>query len=260
MGFLARGGRSVLASLLLIVALAAPDSARGESVTLAVASNFKAAMDVLAPAFSAETGYDVRVSYGSTGKLFAQITQGAPFAVFLAADVNRPALLVEEGLAVPGSRFTYAIGKLALWSSSNNYQDAEALVEALDGGDFRRLAIANPDLAPYGLAAEQSLIALGLWDGVKGRIVMGQNIGQTFAMVATGNAELGLIAQSYLLQPDGVSEGRSWEVPEDLYGAIRQDAVLLKRAEDDLAAQAFLRFLQSETARDIIASLGYRTD
>lgn len=260
MSFLTPGCRLFLAAFLLILSLAAPGSARSETVTLAVASNFKAALDALAPAFEAESGHKVLVSFGSTGKLFTQITQGAPFAVFLSADALRPALLVEAGLAVPESRFTYAIGKLALWSASSSYDTADALIEALRQDDFRRLAIANPKLAPYGLAAEQSLSALGLSEAVSGRIVMGQNIGQTFAMVATGNADLGLIALSFLLQREVENAGRYWEVPEALHEPIRQDAVLLNRARDNPAASDFMAFLGSEQARSMIRSLGYRTD
>lgn len=260
MGFLFRACRAVLATLLLSLVLAAPGSAGGERVTLAVASNFKTVVDALAPAFEEASGHKVLVSFGSSGKLFTQISQGAPFDLLLSADELRPELLVEQGLALPDSRFTYAIGKLALWSALSRYDEDDVLLDALKDGDFRRLAIANPKLAPYGLAAEQSLTALGLWDGVKGRIVMGQNIGQTFAMVATGNAELGLVALSFLLQPEMEGEGRYWEVPGDLHDPIRQDAVLLRRAEDNRAARAFLAYLQSDDARAIIRSFGYRTD
>ncbi len=229
-------------------------------MTVAVAANFKTVMDQLEPLFEEASGHDLRVSSGSTGKLYAQIMQGAPFDLLLAADELRPALLVEEGLAKDEHRFTYAIGRLALWTALSRYDEDDLLIEALGRGDFRRLAIANPELAPYGLAAEEALTALKLWGQFQDRIVRGQNIGQTFAMVATGNAELGFVALASLMEPDYREQGRAWEVPQELHEPIRQDAVLLRSAEDNEAALAFLAFLMSEEARKIIRSYGYRTD
>ncbi len=248
----------LLASLALLVLPVS--AAKSETLTLAVATNFKAVMEVLAPAFEQESGHSLRVSAGSTGKLYAQIREGAPFSLFLAADEERPLLLVEEGLAVPESLKTYAVGRLALWSADERFESGEALLAALERGDFARLAIANPDLAPYGLAARETLEALGVFERYRQRIVMGQNIGQTYAMVSTGNAELGLVALSYLMRPGEEAAGPFWEVPEELYRPIRQDLVLLTAARDSAAARAFLAFLEGKTARDIILSFGYRVD
>ncbi len=254
------GYRRCVALVLLAFALFGFGTARAETLTIAVAANFKAPIDALKPAFERASGHELRVASGSTGKLYAQIEQGAPFALLLAADQERPALLVEEGLALPESRFTYAIGKLALWSPQARYDQDTVLLEALQRLDFRRLAIANPALAPYGLAAEQSLAALDLLEALEGRIVMGQNIGQTYALVATENAELGFVALSSLRQDEGEAPRHVWEVPETLHQPIRQDAVLLTAAKDDEAAKDFLAFMQSAEARGIIESFGYRTD
>ena len=194
---------------------------------------------------------------GSTGKLYAQIVSGAPFDAMLAADQARPARLVDEGHAVAGSRFTYATGRLVLWSAEAGRAGPDA-AGTLRRGDFDFLAIANPDLAPYGLAARQALTAMGLFDAVQPRLVMGQNIGQTFSMVATGNAELGLVAESQVLSTRSPAAGTRWAVPAHLHEPIRQDAVLLDG--NNAAARAFLSYLESTEARDVIARSGYGTD
>lgn len=193
---------------------------------------------------------------GSSGKLYAQIANGAPFDVFLSADQERPGRLEKEGLAVAGSRFTYATGRLTLWSAEPGRVGRDGAA-TLRRGEFRRLAIANPALAPYGAAAKQALEKLGLWDRFKDRIVMGETIGQAHAMVASGNAELGFVALSSVLSPRTETKGSRWDVPGDLHAPIRQDAVLLSRAAGNPAARGFLAFLRSEKARGLIESFGY---
>ncbi len=230
-----------------------------EEALVAVAANFKEVADHLQADFESKGQHRLTLSAGSTGKLFAQIANGAPFDVLLAADQLRPERLEAEGLAVPGSRFTYALGYLTLWSVDPEAIGADG-AGILSAGAFRRLAIANPALAPYGVAARQALKALDLQDKLADRIVMGENIGQTFAMVATGNAELGLVARSYVASPRNGRPGSRWDLPDHLYEPIRQDAVLLTRAQDNAAARAFLDYLRSKDARGIIAGYGYGLD
>lgn len=193
---------------------------------------------------------------GSTGKLYAQILHGAPFDILLAADQERPLLLERAGLAVPGSRRTFAIGRLTLWSADPERVQGD-VPELLAAGSFRRLAMANPDLAPYGAAAREVLTGLGLYGALDKKIVTAENIGQTYAMVATGNAEIGFVAASGVRS---TGEGSRWDVPADLHAPIRQDAVLLSRAENNVAALAFLDFLQTDGARAIISGYGYGVD
>lgn len=221
---------------------------------LAVAANYTGTMEVLAARFEAQTGHRLRVSYGSTGKLYAQIRHGAPFDVFLAADRRRPRLLEQQGLAVAGSRFTYARGRLALWSPG-----AVAVTgpETLRRGGFVHLAIANPKTAPYGLAAEQVLQHLRLWQSLRPRLVRGENIAQTFHYVDSGAAELGFVALAQLRGPKAPSGGSSWEVPEDLHAPIEQQAVLLRHGAANPAARAFLSFLKGAEAQKVNARFGY---
>jgi len=251
--------RAGLAILAAIIALTAPSAARADEATVAVAANFAEVIEELETMFEAATDHALTVTTGSTGKLYAQIKNGAPFDVLLAADQARPERLEAEGDAVPGSRFTYAIGRIVLWSLNPDAVAADG-VETLEGGDFDNLAIANPDLAPYGLAAKQTLQHYGLWDALSGKIVMGQNIGQTFSMVATGNAPLGFVAKSYVLSPRNDQPGSRWDVPTEAYEPIRQDAVMLKRAADNPAAQAFADFLRSDNARAVIERFGYAVE
>lgn len=224
---------------------------RADEIRVAVASNFRYAIEDLEPRFEQATGHDVTLIFGSTGKHFAQIENGAPFDVFLAADELRPRMLEEDGLVVSGSRFVYAIGKLVLWSS-----DAEAVVneERLRTGDFRFLAVANPTLAPYGRAARQALVRLGLWDTLHPRIVRGENVAQAFQFVVTGNADMGLIALAQIRIPGAGTSGSHWEVPRTLYEPIRQQAALLT---DSSATREFADFLRSDTSREIVQSYGY---
>ncbi len=222
-------------------------------VHAAVAANFTSTMATLIPPFEASTGHRVIASYGSSGTLYAQIKNGAPFEVFLSADVERPRRLVEEGNAIPESRFTYAMGKLVLWSTAADLIDAQG--EVLRKGDFQHLAIANPKTAPYGIAAQEVLNRLGLWDKLQGLIVQGENITQTFQFVASGNAELGFVAASQLGER---TDGSFWIPPQSLYGPIEQQAVLLTNGQNNPAAVAFLAYLRSKAAISRIEAAGYK--
>ncbi len=228
--------------------------AMADEIRVVVASNFTDAIKTIAQRFEAVTNHKVILIFGSTGRHYAQIKNGGPFDVFFAADVRRPELLEQEGLVLPGSRFTYAIGKLVLWSPKEGYVDPQGNV--IKGQKFRHLAIANPKLAPYGKAAQQVLLAQGVWKALRGRMVRGENIGQTFQFVKSGNAELGFVAYSQVKRPGHPIEGSWWEVPQALYAPIEQQAVLLKENE---AARAFMLFVQSDVALEIIQSYGYGT-
>lgn len=226
-----------------------------DEVRAAVATNFRDVAAELGSAFETATGHTLLVASGSTGKLHAQIAGHAPFDVFLSADAGSPARLEQAGHAVPGTRFTYATGRLVLWSPSGGDPGPERLA----AGVFRHLAIANPDLAPYGLAAMQTLEALGLAGQLDGKLVFGENIGQAFAFVQTGNAEIGLVALSQVIALGEGLTGQYWLVPASLHEPIRQDAVLLARSAENEAARAFLEFLQGSEARAIIRQGGYET-
>jgi molybdate transport system substrate-binding protein len=236
------------------VALGGALSARAAQTNIAVAANFTDAANEIAEAFKEKTGHEAILSFGSTGQLYTQITQAAPFEVFLAADDARPRLVVEEGFAVPGSQFTYAIGTLVLWSQDPGLVQGE---QTLKNGDFTKIAIANPEAAPYGAAAVQAMQSLGVYDQLEPKIVQGNNISQTFQFVETGNAELGFIALAQVARSD---EGSRWVVPEDLHDPIRQDAVLLETGEDSEAARAFVEFLNGPEAVAIIEKFGYGID
>lgn len=238
----------------LLVAL--PFIAVGGEAKIAVAANFAAPAEALAKMFSASSGHTYALSSSSTGKLYAQISHGAPFDLLLSADQKTPQRLIDEGLASATSRFTYAQGTLVLWSDNAALLgDGEAVLRA---GNFRHLAIAAPDLAPYGKAAEQTLTALGLSDAVKAKLVTGENIAQAHQFAASGNAELGFIAWSQVMKGGQLTGGSVWVVPTDLYQPIKQDAVLLKVGADNEAAKAFLTFLKSEAAQAVMDSYGYR--
>jgi molybdate transport system substrate-binding protein len=237
--------------IVLILFLAFPAQAT-DSIIVAVASNFARPAVELAERFETETGVRVRLSNGSTGKLYAQIVNGAPFDVFFAADTERPARLEQSGHAVANSRFTYARGALVLWSRSAT--DCQA---ALSDAKRGRIALANPATAPYGKAAVEYLSSAGLWDAVSGRAVYGENINQTLQFAATGNAVVGLIAKSQVAAPELPAATCTWEVPSASYTALKQQAVLLARAVDNVAAQSFYAWLQSDAARKIIGGHGY---
>lgn len=233
----------------LVAALMLATAAHAETVHVAVAANFTAVAEDLAPLFTAETGHEVVYSFGATGLLYAQIVQGAPFVVFLAADAARPAQAMAEGFAVEGSAFTYAIGALALYSTSLDLTDGAAVLAA---GQFDKLAIADPTTAPYGRAAIQAIEALGLTGAIRPKLVTGENISQALQFIESGNAELGFVAASQVVGKTG-----AWIVPDDLYEPIRQDAVLLKAGEANPAAAAFMDFLRSDAALAVIEASGY---
>jgi molybdate transport system substrate-binding protein len=244
-----------LAFVLVLVGL--PVSGQAGEAQIAVAANFTAPMKAIIDLFEEDTGHSVRVSYGSTGKLYAQIKNGAPFEALLAADQRRPELLEEEGAAVPGSRFTYAIGTLVLWSADpDKVEDGPTLLEA---GDFNKLSIANPKLAPYGEASIETLQALGLRTAIEPKLVMGENIAQTYQFVDTGNADIGFVALSQVMQDGAITKGSGWVVPGELHAPIRQDAVILKKGRDNPAVTELFAYLQGEKARAIIQDFGYET-
>ena len=230
-------------------------SAFAGEVSVAVASNFAAPMERIVALFKQESGHTVKLSFGSSGKFTSQIKEGAPFDVFLAADEKNPKLLEQEGRAVKDSRFVYALGKLVLWSAQPGYVDDKGHV--LRKGSYNKLAYADPKLAPYGLAAKETLEELGLWNAVQSKLVTGESITQTWQFAATGNAEMAFIALSQITKDGKVTEGSSWIVPAHMYNPIKQAAVQLSAAKDPAAAKAFMTFLKSEKAVGIIRSFGY---
>lgn len=242
--------------LLVLLGLLLGAVVRAADVSVAVAANFAAPMNALAEEFARDSGHRVKLSFASSGKFYAQIRNGAPFEVLLSADEETPARLEAEGLAVPGSRFTYAIGRLVLWSADAQSVDSQA--EVLRHGRFRKLAIANPKLAPYGKAAFEVLQGLGLYAALSGKLVQGENIAQTHQFVASGNAELGFVAASQVMKNGRLDSGSAWPVPERLHSPIRQDAVMLARGRNNPAAMALLAYLKTDKARTIIAAHGYR--
>jgi len=225
---------------------------RAEQVTVAVASNFTMAMQRLGPDFERATSHRVTASFGATGKLYAQIKNGAPFEVLLAADDETPARLEIENSGIAATRFTYAIGRLVLWSPKPAVVDDQG--EVLKGGTFVRLAIANPKTAPYGAAAEQVMRKLGVRNRLAAKLVYGENITQTFQFVHTGNAQLGFVALAQVRALPPAQAGSYWAVSDTLHDPLRQDAILLS---DKPAARAFLDYLRSPRARAIIEELGY---
>jgi molybdate transport system substrate-binding protein len=235
--------------------LAAAVCARADEVQVAVAANFTAPMKEIATAFEAATGHKVVSAFGSTGKFYSQIKNGAPFEVLLAADSETPKKLESEGSAVAGTRFTYAIGKLVLWSAKPGFVDKDGKV--LKKGGFSHLALANPKTAPYGVAAVEVLDHLGLLKALEPKFVQGENIAQTQQFVASGNAELGFVAKSQVMRDGRLSGGSAWMVPETFYAPIRQDAVLLAKGKDNPAAAALLAYLKTPPAHTIIKSFGY---
>jgi molybdate transport system substrate-binding protein len=237
---------------LLLGVVTAPVEAAQTNV--AVAANFTEPAKEIAALFKEKTGHEAVLSFGASGGFLTQIQHDAPYKVFLSADAERPKAAVEQGLGVPGSVFTYAIGKLVLWSRVVDVTDGEATLKA---GKFGKLSIANPASAPYGAAAIEAMKALGVYDAIQPKIVQGASIGQAFQFVDTKNAELGFVALSQTKSSEG---GTSWIVPQALYTPIRQDAVLLKKGENDDASKAFLEFLKGPEARAIIEKFGYALD
>ncbi|GAA3701213.1 molybdate ABC transporter substrate-binding protein [Oceanisphaera sediminis] len=237
---------------LLLAALGCSAPLSADEIRVAVATNFIEVMERLGEDFAAQSGHQVRISSGATGKLYAQIKNGAPYDVFLAADKRRPTLLDEEGMAIAGSRFTYALGKLVLWSPTEDYIDADLRV--LKKQDFRFLSIANPRTAPYGRAAQQVLEKQGVWAVLRPKMVRGENIGQAYQYVFSQNAQLGFVAKSQVFKNGVFAEGSYWQVPEPFYDPIVQQAVLLK---DGAAARQLLDYLRSPAAAGVIESYGY---
>lgn len=244
--------------LLLTLGLLATSSLlalQADEVQVAVASNFSKPLGLLAEKFKATSGHELKVSAGATGKLYAQIENGAPFEVFLSADSKTPKKLVDAQLAVADSQFTYALGKLVLWSNSKDYVDEKG--EVLTKGEFKHIAIANPKTAPYGAAALEVLEHLGLTKTLEPKQVQGENISQTYEFVSTGNAELGFVVWSQVAQDGALKEGSVWQVPDELYKPIQQDAVLLIKGKDNSAAKALLDFLKTPEAQKLITDAGY---
>lgn len=226
-----------------------------EELTIAVAANFTSTMNAIIRSFEAQTEHTVRLSSGSSGQIYAQIVNGAPFDIFFSADQEKPAVLENTHLSVPGSRFTYAIGTLVLWSKSEGLDLENGRI--LFSNHYRKLAIANPQLAPYGLAARQTLEYLGAYEAAEEKLVFGQNIAQTYQFIETGNADLGFVALSQILDDGDLASGSSWIVPAGFYSRINQDAILLRRAENNPAALDFLVFINSPVAAEIITQQGY---
>lgn len=239
----------------LLGALSLAGAAVAGEARVAVSANFARPLEEIAAGFAATTGHTLRVSSGPTGKFYSQIVAGAPFDVLLAADDETPRRLVAEGHAVAGSAFTYAVGRLVLWSARPGFVDERG--DVLASGRYAHLAIANPKTAPYGAAAIQVLRARGLADALAPKIVTGESIAQAYQFVATGNAELGFVALSQVSQPGQPATGSRWLVPAELHHPIRQDAVLLKAGDGNAAATALLAYLKSDSARRVVAAWGY---
>ena len=246
--------KMLAAAIGLFAGLAISAQAMAGQTNIAVAANFTDAAKEIAAAFKAKSGHEAVLSFGATGALYTQITQEAPFEILLSADAERPKKAVDDGLGVSDSRFTYAIGKLVLWSKNADLVKGEA---TLKGGAFTKIAIANPTAAPYGAAAIEVLKALKLDETLQPKIVKGNSIAQTFQFIDTANAELGFIALSQLA---GKSDGSRWMVPQTLYSPIKQDAALLKKGVSNEAATAFMSFLKGAEARAIIEKYGYAID
>lgn len=238
-----------LASLLL------PAIVYAENAHVAVAANFAAPMKEITRAFEKESGHQLTVSIGSTGKLFSQIKNGAPFDVFLAADMQTPKAAQDAGLGVPGSGFTYAIGKLALWSPNATLVDGKGNI--LRTGSFERIAMANPKLAPYGAAAKQVVEKMSSVHALRNKWVFGQSIGQTYQFIASGNVPLGFVSLSQIMKHGKVKSGSAWIIPDSMYDPLLQNAQLLEHGRDNEAAIAFIKFLKSPAAAVIIEAFGY---
>lgn len=237
------------------LALALSTTLHAETVQVAVAANFTAPMNAIAADFEKDTGHKISLSFGATGKFYAQIKSGAPFDVFLSADDETPRRLEQEGDTVPDTAFTYATGRLVLWSAKPGFVDAQGQV--LKTGIFNKLALAAPRLAPYGAAAMEVLTRLGLQESLSSKFVQGESIGQTFSFVSSGNAELGFVALSQVMEQGQIKSGSVWVVPSSLHSPLRQDAVVLKHGKGNPAATALIALLKTEKSRKVIRSFGY---
>lgn len=243
---------NILGALALLVG---SSLAQAGDVSVAVAANFTAPMSDIAAEFEKDTGHKALLSFGSSGKFYAQIKNGAPFQMFLSADDEKPAKLENEGLSAQGTRFTYAVGTLVLWSAKPGVVDDKG--EVLRQGDFNKLALANPKLAPYGKAAVEVLTGMGLLESLTPKFVQGENIAQTYQFAMTGNAELGFVALSQVMKDNQITSGSAWIVPGKLHTPIRQDAIILASGKDNVAADALVKYLRSDKAKAIIRSYGY---
>jgi molybdate transport system substrate-binding protein len=239
----------------VLCAAFAHTAAHAAEAQVAVAANFAEPIKAVAAVLQKTTGHTLKISTGASGAFYTQIRNGAPFDVFLSADNERPEMLEKDGLAQPGTRFTYATGKLVLWSVKPGRVDGQGAV--LKAADLGKVAFANPKTAPYGAAAVQVLDKLGLKDAVAPKLVQGESIGQTFNFVKTGNADVGFVAMSQVLEGGQLKEGSMWVIPQASYDPIRQDAVLLKKGADNEAAKALLQLLQSPNIKDLIRGYGY---
>lgn len=239
----------------LLALLCATLSVQADEVQVAVAANFTGPMQVISALFERDTGHKASLAFGATGKFYAQITNGAPFEILLSADDETPAKLVKEGYGVAGTPFTYAIGKLVLWSADPKLVDAKGAI--LKKGGFKHLSLANPKAAPYGAAGLQVMTKLGVADSIKPLIVQGENISQTHQFISTGAAELGFVAYSQVIKNGQIGSGSGWVVPSNLYDPIRQDAVILAKGKDKPAAIALMNYLKGEKAQAVIKSFGY---
>ncbi|MCF5705419.1 MULTISPECIES: molybdate ABC transporter substrate-binding protein [Pseudomonas] len=251
-----RVSRFAPAGLVSLLAVCAASAAQADEVQVAVAANFTAPIQAIAADFEKDTGHKLVAAYGATGQFYTQIKNGAPFEVFLSADDTTPEKLEKEGDTVKGSRFTYAIGTLALWSAKEGYVDSKG--EVLKKNEYQHLSIANPKAAPYGLAATQVLEKLKLTEATKTKIVEGQNITQAYQFVSTGNAELGFVALSQIFKDGKVTSGSAWIVPASMHDPIKQDAVILNKGKDNAAAKALVEYLKGPKAAAVIKSYGYQ--
>lgn len=247
--------RLLIALPVLLGNLLANASVLAAEAQVAVAANFAEPIKAIAAVLHKSTGHTLKISTGASGAFYTQIRNGAPFDVFLSADNERPEMLEKDGLAQPGTRFTYATGKLVLWSVKPGRVDTQGAV--LKAADLGKVAFANPKTAPYGTAAVQVMDRLGLKESITPKLVQGESIGQTFNFVKTGNADVGFVAMSQVLEGGKLKEGSMWVIPQTRYAPIRQDAVLLKRGADNEAAKALLKLLQSPDIKDLIRSYGY---
>ena len=241
--------------ILLLISFLSCSKSFAEPVRVAVASNFQKTAKALVKLYAEQSEDEVSLSFGSSGKIFAQIAHGAPYDIFLSADTQKPFALVEAGKASDENVFTYAMGQLVLWGNENRLK--RPVKEVLMSRKFNKIALANPKLAPYGMAAAEVLRTLNLTDQLKSKIVLGENISQTYQFIASGNAELGFVALSQIIDQIGTKNVNYWKVAMDLYQPIQQNAVLLDRAEQKASAKRFFQFLKSQPAKQLIASHGY---
>lgn len=247
----------MIRKMLFVACAFASIHAQADEVQVAVAANFTAPMKLIAADFEKDTGHKAVLSFGTVGKFFAQMKNGAPFEVLVSADKETPDKLVAEGLALDGTRHTYAIGKLVLWSARPGYVDARG--EVLKRGEFKHLALANPKLAVYGAAGQEVMKRMGVLEAIQPRVVLAENITQAHQYAATGNAELGFVALAQVVGKDGgIASGSAWMVPADLYPPIRQDVIVLVPGKGKTAPQALVDYLRTEKVRALIKSFGYQ--